>query len=126
MMFCYGSALEAQHTGTRAAANKSKTNWLLSHTQCVNDMLQPNPAKRHRASHLILRFPPAPALAPPLLSAPAAGDYVEEELQELVSEMVKLLTARHLCLASSTFGTKATSTCCNIIEIQCFVAKFMA
>lgn len=36
------------------------------------------------------------------------------------------LTARHLCLASSTFGTKATSTCCNIIEIQCFVAKFMA
>ena len=32
--------------------------------ELVNDMLQPDPAKRHRASHLILRFPPAPAPAP--------------------------------------------------------------
>ena len=31
--------------------------------ELVNDMLQPDPAKRHRASHLILRFPPAPATA---------------------------------------------------------------
>ena len=37
--------------------------------ELVNDMLQPDPAKRHRASHLILRFPPAPAPAP----APAAA-----------------------------------------------------
>jgi serine/threonine protein kinase len=30
----------------------------------INDMLQPDPAKRHRASHLVLRFTvPAPALA---------------------------------------------------------------
>jgi hypothetical protein len=32
--------------------------------ELVNEMLQPDPAKRHRASHLILRFPPAPAPAP--------------------------------------------------------------
>ncbi len=30
--------------------------------ELVNDMLQPDPAKRHRASHLILRFPPAKQL----------------------------------------------------------------
>jgi serine/threonine protein kinase len=39
--------------------------------ELVNDMLQPDPAKRHRASHLILRFPPAPAPAPASVSAPA-------------------------------------------------------
>ena len=45
--------------------------------ELVNDMLQPDPAKRHRASHLILRFPPAPAPAPAhvvsaTMSSPAA------------------------------------------------------
>jgi serine/threonine protein kinase len=32
--------------------------------ELVNDMLEPDPAKRHRASHLILRFPPDQAPAP--------------------------------------------------------------